>query len=95
MLRKGLSGILALLVLLGCLQSGLAEEEEMEYAPPEEFRFVDTRFRGVYTTENLNAILEAYDLNDGWYWVTKPDVVQNFHAQEDRPGWTQSSQLIA
>lgn len=96
MMQKWISGTLVLLLLLGCLPEGLSEAyEEYEYEPPEEFRFVDTRFRGVYTTENLDAILEAYDLNDGWYWVTKPDVVQNFHAQENKKGWTQSSQLIA
>ena len=93
MMRKWISGILAALLLLGCLPEGAAEEVFFE--PPEEFRFVDTRFRGVYTTENLDAILEAYDLNDGWYWVTKPDVTQNFHARENKKGWTQSSKLIA
>ncbi len=93
MTRKWISAALAALLLLGCLPEGTSEE--YEYEPPEEFRFVDTRFRGVYTTENLDAILEAYDLKDGWYWVTKPDVTQNYHAHENKKGWTQSSQLIA
>ena len=94
MIRKWISAALAVLLLFGCLRKGSAEEVVVyDYEPPEEFRFVDTRFRGVYTTENLNAILEAYELNDGWYWVTKPDVKQNYHAYENKKGWTQSSQL--
>ena len=94
MMRKWISGVLAaVLLLLGHPSEGKAED--FYYEPPEEFRFVDTRFRGVYTTENLDAILEAYDLNDGWYWVTKPDVTQNYHGRENKKGWTQSSQLIA
>lgn len=93
MKRKWISAALAVLLLLGILPEGISED--FEYEPPEEFRFVDTRFRGVYTTENLDAILEAYELNDGWYWVTKPDVTQNYHAHENKKGWTQSSQLLA
>ena len=89
MMRKWIAVLLALLVPLGCPTGG--EAEEMEYQTPEEFRFVDTRFRGEYTTDNLNAILEAYELNDGWYWVTKADVTQNYHAHENKKGWTQSS----
>ncbi|MBR5111372.1 MAG: hypothetical protein IK099_14430 [Clostridia bacterium] len=54
-MRKWMAVLLAL--MLGCLTGGTAED--YEYASPEEFRFVDTRFRGEYTTENLNAILEA------------------------------------
>ena len=88
-MRKWIAVLLALVVPLGCLTGGTAEE--IEYRPPEEFRFVDTRFRGEYTTENLDAILKAYELNDGWYWVTKADVVQNYHAHENKKGWTQSS----
>ena len=72
MMRKWISGVLAaVLLLLGHPSEGKAED--FYYEPPEEFRFVDTRFRGVYTTEHLDAILEAYDLNDGWYWETKQD----------------------
>ena len=93
MTRKWISVILAAVLLSGCFSEGRAED--YEYEPPEEFRFVDTRFRGVYTTENLDAILEAYELNDGWYWVTKPDVAQNFHAHENKKGWTQSSLFMA
>ena len=93
MMRKWIAGALMLVLLMGFQQGG--EAEEYFFEPPEEFRFVDTRFRGVYTTENLDAILEAYDLNDGWYWVTKPNVTQTFHAYENKKGWTQSSQLIA
>ena len=57
MKRRWISGVLALVLLLGGLPGGKAEEYFFE--SPEEFRFVDTRFRGVYTTENLDAILEA------------------------------------
>ena len=51
----------------------------------------DTRFQGVYTTENIQAILDAYDLIDGWYWVTQAEVIQDFHGRENAPGWTDST----
>ena len=53
--------------------------------------FTDTRFQGVYTTENLDRILEAYDLKDGWYWTTQASVSQTFCGQEGKPGWTDTS----
>ena len=91
MKQKWISALLAVLLLAGgCLGS---RAEEIPMSSPNEFRFVDTRFRGVYTTENIDAILEAYHLYDGWYWVTKPDVEQNFRAHENKKGWTQSSKL--
>ena len=31
------------------------------------FDFSDDRFRGAFTTENLDAICEEYELMDGWY----------------------------
>ncbi len=98
MKKKWISLAAALILLVGCLPEGVGEyleNYEYDYAVPEEFRFVDTRFRGVYTTENLDAILEAYDLNDGWYWVTKADIAQNYHGHENKKGWTQSSQFQA
>lgn len=54
--------------------------------------FTDTRFRGDYSTENLDAIIEEYELYDGWYWTTQADVYQDYHGQEDKKGWTQSSE---
>ncbi len=53
--------------------------------------FTDTRFRGDYSTENLDAIIEEYELFDGWYWTTETAVYQDYHGQEDKKGWTQSS----
>ena len=32
-----------------------------------EFLFHDDRFCGRFTTENLDAIIEEYELYDGWY----------------------------
>ena len=55
------------------------------------FDFSDDRFRGVFTTENLDAIIEEYELHDGWYWTTKARVQQTFHGVPDRPGWTDSA----
>lgn len=56
--------------------------------------FTDERFQGEYTTENLHAILEAYDLNDGWYWVTQAGVDQDYHGHKDTPGWTQTTEKM-
>ena len=56
--------------------------------------FTDERFQGEYTTENLHAILEAYDLNDGWYWVTQAGVDQDYHGHPDTPGWTQTTEKM-
>ncbi len=53
--------------------------------------FTDTRFQGDYSTENLDAIIEEYELYDEWYWTTQAGVYQDFHGQEDKKGWTQSS----
>ena len=36
------------------------------------FSFQDTRFQNVLTTENLDAIIEEYELYDGWYWTISP-----------------------
>lgn len=56
-----------------------------------EATFTDTRFQGDYSTENLDAIIEEYELYDGWYWTTPLRVYQDFHGQEGKKGWTQTS----
>ncbi len=61
-------------------------------ARAEQGTFTDTRFRGDYSTENLDAIIEEYELHDGWYWSTQPGVYQDYHGQESKKGWTQTSE---
>lgn len=39
------------------------------------------------TTENLNAIIDEYELYDGWYWTTEADIPQDFHGHPEAPGW--------
>ncbi len=56
--------------------------------------FTDTRFQHVYTTENLDAIMEEYELIDGWFWVTRANVVQDYHGHENTLGWTETSQRL-
>ena len=53
--------------------------------------FEDTAFQGQFTTENLDRIIEEYELNDGWYWTTRADEIQTFHGHEDKPGWTDTA----
>ncbi len=55
------------------------------------FDFSDERFQGEFTTENLDRIIEEYELYDGWFWTTRPYVTQTFHGMEDAPGWTDTS----
>ena len=55
------------------------------------FDFSDDRFRGIFTTENLDAIIEEYELWDGWYWTTRARVPQTFHGVPDCPGWTDTA----
>ena len=55
-----------------------------------EFLFSDDRFRDNLTTENLDAIIDEYELFDGWYWTTPPDISQTFHGHPEAPGWTSS-----
>ena len=57
-----------------------------------EFLFSDVRFRGKLTTENLDAIIDEYELYDGWYWTTPANVLQDFHGHPDSPGWTSSAE---
>ncbi len=54
--------------------------------------FTDTRFRGDYSTENLDMIIQEYQLYDEWYWTTQSGVYQDFCGQEGKRGWTQSSE---
>ena len=56
-----------------------------------DFLFSDDRFRDNMTTENLDAIIEEYELFDGWYWTTRAEVSQDFHGHPDSPGWTTSA----
>lgn len=54
------------------------------------FSFSDTRFQNAFTTENIDAIIEEYELFDGWYWTTPAEVPQDYHGHPDAPGWTSS-----
>ena len=51
-----------------------------------EFVFSDTRFQNDFSTENIDRIIEEYELYDGWYWTTQPDIQQNFHGHPECPG---------
>ena len=55
------------------------------------FQFSDERFQGVFTTENLDRIIEEYELYDGWYWTSPAFVTQTFHGVADMPGWTDTA----
>ena len=57
-----------------------------------DFSFSDERFRGKMTTENLDAIIEEYELYDGWYWTTQADIPQTFHGHPECPGWTTTAE---
>ena len=57
-----------------------------------EFLFQDDRFRGDFSTENLDAIIDEYELFDGWYWTTEADVTQDFHGHPECPGWTSTAE---
>lgn len=74
--RKILSFLIMIFLLAPCC-AGLAD-----------FTFSDDRFRGRFTTENLDAIIEEYELFDGWYWTTPANVSQTFHGHPECPGWT-------
>lgn len=77
--NPGFSAFLLFLCLLLPFSSSFAE-----------FSFCDDRFRDILTTDNLDAIIEAYELYDGWYWTTKAEISQDFHGHPDTPGWTTS-----
>jgi len=57
-----------------------------------DFLFSDSRFRNRFTTENLDAIIDEYELFDGWYWTTVPDVTQDYHGHPECPGWTSTAE---
>lgn len=57
-----------------------------------EFLFNDARFRYRFTTENLDQIIDEYELFDGWYWTTPPDITQDYHGHPDCPGWTSTAE---
>ena len=57
-----------------------------------EFVFSDNRFRDQFTTENIDAIIDAYELYDGWYWTTRADISQDYHGHPETPGWTSSAE---
>ncbi len=59
-----------------------------------DFTFEDRRFMNSFTTENLNRILDEYELHDGWYWTAMAFTDQTFHGHPDKPGWTDSSRKI-
>ena len=86
-MRKLICFFLTLLAASAC-PPGIAAE------PPEPVTFADTRFQGVYTTENLDAIIEEYELYDGWYWSTQRGVTQTYHGQEGKKAWTQTAQEL-
>lgn len=52
--------------------------------------YVDTRFQGDYSTNNIDEILAEYELKNGWYWTTKENEIQTFHGSP-YPGWTDTS----
>ena len=55
------------------------------------FTFSDDRFAGDFSTENLDRIIEEYELHPGWFWTTEAGVPQTFHGVEDAPGWTDTA----
>jgi len=55
-----------------------------------EFTFSDDRFRNRFSTDNLDAIIDEYELFDGWYWTTQADIPQTFHGHPESPGWNTS-----
>lgn len=57
-----------------------------------EFLFQDNRFRGDFSTKNLDAIIDEYELFDGWYWTTEADITQDFHGHPECPGWTSTAE---
>lgn len=78
---KAASCLLLTILLLFCIADASAAS----------FSFSDDRFRGEFTTENLDAIIEEYELYDGWYWTTQADVLQTYHGVPDCPGWTDTA----
>ena len=90
--RKQLNRLLCLFFTL--LTVAWTPPSAIAAAPPEPVTFEDTRFQGQYTTENLDAIIEEYELYDGWYWSTQRNVMQTYHGQEGKKAWTQTAQEL-
>ena len=79
-MKRGQKSVVLLLLLILFIFSQASSE----------FLFSDDRFRDKFTTDNLDAIIDEYELYDGWYWTTLPDVSQTFHGHPESPGWTSS-----
>ena len=77
--------------MLACLLLLLCFPFNVVFAGPD-FLFSDDRFRGNFTTENLDAIIDEYELFDGWYWTTEADIPQTFHGHPECPGWTSAAE---
>lgn len=79
-MKRGQKSVVLLLLLILFIFSQASSE----------YLFSDDRFRDKFTTDNLDAIIDEYELYDGWYWTTLPDVSQTFHGHPESPGWTSS-----
>ena len=55
------------------------------------YNFKDNRFAGVFTTKNIDAIIDEYELYDGWYWTTPADTLQTYRGMPECPGWTDTA----
>ena len=79
MRQKLVCMILAIWLLLCFAPSALA------------FAFSDSEFLGRYTTEALDEIIDKYELYNGWYWTSEAGVLQDYHGQAGKPGWTDTA----
>ena len=59
-----------------------------------DFSFSDNRFQGEYSTENLDRIIDAYELYDSWFWSTPAGESQTYHGHPDTPGWTYTAVTV-
>ena len=82
-IRRRLFCSMMVLILLVFLPAAKSEYQ---------FTFSDIRFRNNLSTENLDAIIDEYELFDGWYWTTPAEVQQDFHGHPDSPGWTTTAE---
>lgn len=88
---KGGVSVKSTIRMLACLLLLLCFPFNVVFAGPD-FLFSDDRFRGNFTTENLDAIIDEYELFDGWYWTTEADIPQTFHGHPECPGWTSAAE---
>ena len=79
-MRRAGRFLVMLFAVLLCSSSALAA-----------YNFTDERFVGTFTTENIDAIIDAYELYDGWYWTTPADTLQTYHGVPECPGWTDTA----